>query len=136
MADVQTAGVGNNNNIGTNPLKFKAEVFVVRLDGSATGAAIARIEGAPFAMTDIGNTFTLSGEYLSYTTQWLGDSEQNAVLEWNDISYLAGHGSGSAGYAHAMLPQLTDSENLIHNDPIVLTAKVGAYIEFRFKKLK
>lgn len=114
----------------------EAEVFVVRLDGNKTGVSVAKIEGDALVAADIGNTFTLSGKYLSYTTQWLGDSEQNAILDWNDISYLAGRGSGSAGYLHASLPSLTDSENLIHDDEIVLTAQADAFVEFRFKRLQ
>lgn len=119
-----------------NDCKQEAEVFVVRLDGSKTGASVAKIEGDTLTAADIGNTFTLTGEYLSYATQWLGDSEQDAVLDWNDISYLAGIGSGSALYQHALLPALTDSENLIHDDEIVLTAQAGAFVEFRFKRLQ
>jgi hypothetical protein len=114
----------------------RAEVYVVRLNGNTTGVSIPKLEGQTVTVADVGNTFTLSGEYVSYVTQWLGDSVQDAILNWNGLQYLAGLGSGSATYQHALLPALTDSENNIHNETIVLTADPGAFIEFRFKRLK
>lgn len=122
--------------------KKEYEVYVVRLSGDATGTSNAIIEADGFAAGDVGNTFTLGGasafpEYVSYSAQWLGDSMQDAILDWNNISYLAGIGSGSATYYHAMLPALTDSsEQEFHTQEITLTANAGAYVEFRFKVLK
>lgn len=128
--------------VGSNAAKITPEdgVYVVRLSGDATGSAVARPEGLGASTADVGNTFTLGvgnpifEEYISYSTAWMGDTEQDAVLEWNGLSYRAGQGSGSAGYMHSSLPQLSEgSSGEKHNDTIVLAALPGAHIEFRFK---
>ena len=113
------------------------DVYVVRLSGDATGASTARLEGSGFVAGDVGNTFTLGGtgvfpEYTSYAAAWMGDTVQDAELRWNGVSYLAGAGSGSAGYQHALLPFLRGDEGVLHDAEIVLTAQPGAFVEFRF----
>lgn len=114
-----------------------SKVMVIRLDGNQTFASTAREEGLAHTSADVGNTFTIGAgsafpEYYSYTTQWLGDSEQNAQLDWNGLGYRAGYGSGSAGYQHASLPEL-DYHGLTQTTEIVLFANPGAYVEYRFR---
>lgn len=116
----------------------KTRVYTVRLNGDRTGPSTARIEGAGHDdANDIGNTFSIGqgsdfGEYLAYSTIWMGNTTQNSILMWNQKAYLAGTGSGDAGYAHSQLPYLDDDYSSTHRDPIVLEAQTGAAIEFRF----
>lgn len=128
--------------VGSNAAKITPEdgVYVVRLSGDATGSAVARPEGLGASTADVGNTFTLGvgnpifEEYISYSAIWMGDTAQDAPLEWNGLTYHAGRGSGTAGYAHSQLPLLSEgSSGEKHNDAIVLQAGPGAHIEFRFK---
>lgn len=119
-----------------NDCKDEAEVFVVRLHGDVAGTATEVREGDGFTGANLGNTYTLTGEYLSYDTAWMGDTNHNETLDWNGITYRAGIGSGSARYAHSQLPALTDPGKLIHDNDITLTVSAGAFVEFRFKRLQ
>lgn len=133
---------GGIASLGACEITNEYEVYVVRLDGNVSGVSNAKIEGKSFVTGDIGNTFSIGTaslfpEYVSYSAIWFGDTEQDARLDWNDISYLAGVGSGTAGYLHSSLPELTDSNNgEIHQSPIILLAQSGAFVEFRFKVRK
>lgn len=118
------------------------EIYVVRLDGNVANTSTAKLEGQSLAVGDIGNTFSIGvgspfPEYVSYSAIWFGDTEQDARLDWNDISYLAGIGSGTAGYLHSSLPELTDgNDDETHESSITLLAQPGAFVEFRFKVRK
>lgn len=118
------------------------DVYVVRLHGDRTGVSTAKIEGQGHVLTDVGNTFTLGGsgpfpEYVSYSADWLGDTNQNGVLEWNGLGYRAGFGSGTAGYAHSRLPTLTEShKDETHTNEIVLAVDQNTFVELRFKVRK
>lgn len=128
--------------IKISPCVKSFQIHVVRLAGSATGAATARLEGAGFDTADVGNTFSVGTgsafpEYVSYAVQWMGDSEAGAALDWNGLSYLAGVGGGSAGYAMAGLPLLSEGGDGSRQDaPITWTAQAGAFVEIRFKVVK
>lgn len=129
---------GGSVTLGECELDTRYEIFVVRLAGDATGTATARIEGVGFSGADVGNTYTIGAgsaftDYVSYSAIWLGDTVQDAPLDWNGLSYRAGLGSGSAGYQHASLPSLGEVLGETHTDTIALTANAGAFIEFRFK---
>lgn len=127
--------VGNN----AEKLLDGSLIYVVRLDGNLTTPAQAKAEGDGFTVADAGNTFILGGsggfpEYVSYTSHWLGDSVQDAKIDWNGLEYHAGFGGGSAGYAQARLPALSESsQKEIHTQEIAIQANAGAFVELRFK---
>ena len=134
-----TTGNNSGSNIPAADPETQYGIHVVRLDGSLTNAATARLEGAAFVAGDVGNTFSIGAgsafpEYVSYSVQWLGDTADNATLEWNDLVYIAGLGGGSAGYAKASLPSLSEAGDGSRQDaPIAWTAQPGAFVEIRFK---
>lgn len=121
-------------NVGCCPVQSK--VMVVRLSGTSTNVnAVAKEEGSGFLASDVGSSYTFPPEYSSYTAQWLGDTLHDATLEWNDVVYRAGVGSGSAGYAHASLPELSEAGvNESHKSPIIVKANPGAFVEIRIKE--